>query len=497
MTDRELERRLNTALEHAAPNDLEGVLSRCKSQNGTVVPFERPKKRPGRRAAPWLAAACLALVLVGGGLGIHQYRQASTVASVISLDVNPSVELDVNSRERVIAAVPLNADANEILDGMDLKGTDLNTAINAIMGSLLKNGYVDELANSILISVEDDDAARGEALEEKLTTEIEQVLASAQVNGAILSQTLSGSSTLQQKADEYGISLGKATLIQSLVDGSSHLTFESLVGLSINELNLLVNSTAVQEESGGQSTGETNSSLHSVGTASQSGYIGVEAAKEAALNHAGVTAADAVFLEADYDYEDGRMVYEIEFAAGNTKYEYDVDASTGEVVKYEREGGQTAGTGTGSAAAQGDVGEAAARAAALNHAGVTEADTSGLTVKRDYDDGRLTYEIDFWAGNAEYEYVISAADGTVLKSKREEHPGAISAGQSIGRDAARDAALNHAGVSLNDAYELEVEEDFDERTPFYKVEFKAGGMEYEYEIDAQSGAILTYEADYD
>lgn len=33
-------------------------------------------------------------------------------------------------------------------------------AVNAIMGSLLKHGYVDELANSILISVEDDDAAR-------------------------------------------------------------------------------------------------------------------------------------------------------------------------------------------------------------------------------------------------------------------------------------------------------------------------------------------------
>ncbi|MFQ9917400.1 MAG: hypothetical protein ACLRWQ_14335 [Flavonifractor plautii] len=107
-------------------------------------------------------------------------------------------------------------------------------AVNAIMGSLLKHGYVDELANSILISVEDDDAARGAALEQKLTTEIGQVLDSAKVNGAILSQTLSGDSALQQKADEYGISLGKATLIQSLVDSSNHLTFESLVGLSIN-----------------------------------------------------------------------------------------------------------------------------------------------------------------------------------------------------------------------------------------------------------------------
>ena len=102
----------------------------------------------------WLAAACLALVVVGGGAGV-QYYQANAVASVISLDVNPSVELDVNRQEKGVSAVPLNADANEILDGMDLKGADLNVAVNAIMGSLLKHGYVDELANSILISVED------------------------------------------------------------------------------------------------------------------------------------------------------------------------------------------------------------------------------------------------------------------------------------------------------------------------------------------------------
>ena len=463
MTDQELEQRLRTALEHAAPDHLEALLSRCELRRGNVIPMTVPARKPRKKAAmAWLAAACLALVVVGGGAGV-QYYQANAVASVISLDVNPSVELDVNRQEKVVSAVPLNADANEILDGMDLKGADLNVAVNAIMGSLLKHGYVDELANSILISVEDDDAARGAALEQKLTTEIGQVLDSAKVNGAILSQTLSGDSALQQKADEYGISLGKATLIQSLVDSSNHLTFESLVGLSINELNLLANSTAVQtpDSAGGQtSTTASNPALNSVGTASQSAYIGVEAAKEAALTHAGVTSGDVVFLEADYDYEDGRMVYEVEFFAGNTEYEYDVDAATGAIVKHGRE--QKGGSLTsGGSTAQTDIGEAAAKAAAFAHAGVAEGDVRGLTVKRDFDDGRLTYELEFWAGTTEYEYEIAAADGSVLKSKREEHPNALPADQAIGRDAARDAALAHAGVALTDTYELEVEEELD------------------------------------
>lgn len=55
--------------------------------------------------------------------------------------------------------------------------------------------------------------------------------------------------------------------------------------------------------------------------------------------------------------------------------------------------------------------------------------------------------------------------------------------------------MAHAGVALTDTYELEVEEELDERTPCYKVEFKAGGMEYEYKIDARTGGVLTYEMD--
>ena len=57
--------------------------------------------------------------------------------------------------------------------------------------------------------------------------------------------------------------------------------------------------------------------------------------------------------------------------------------------------------------------------------------------------------------------------------------------------------MAHAGVALTDTYELEVEEELDERTPCYKVEFKAGGMEYSYDIAASDGAILSFEREKD
>ena len=450
MTDQELEQKLRTALEHAAPDDFQGVLSRISPKARTEqapIPFEAAARKKKRRWAPLAAAACLALVAAAGGGG--WYLQNNTVASVVSLDVNPSVTLNVNSKEKVLSAVPVNEDGGDILAGMDLTGVQLDVAMNAIVGALLTQGYVDELANSILITVEDDDAGRGARLQQELTDQADAILANTSVNGAILSQTIQNSQQLQELSDTYGITTGKAALIQTIVDtGNSLHTFEELVGLSINDLNLLYTSltTAPAEPSTGggtpgSGTAETAPAIQSSGQASDSAYIGVEAAKSAAFAHAGLDASQVTMGEVDFDYEDGRMVYELEFYANGAEYEYDIDASTGAVVKFSQEGGRTqtsssvgsggasgsapsgSGGGTAQTGAGGssspDIGSEAALAAALNHAEVSQDQVYDLEVKREYDDGRLEYEIEFKTGGWEYEYTISAADGTILDYERD------------------------------------------------------------------------------
>ena len=450
MTDQELEQKLRTALEHAAPDDFQGVLSRISPKARTEqapIPFEAAARKKKRRWAPLAAAACLALVVAAGGGG--WYLQNNTVASVVSLDVNPSVTLNVNAKETVLSAVPVNEDGGDILAGMDLTGVPLDVAMNAIVGALLTQGYVDELANSILITVEDDDAGRGARLQQELTDQADAILANTSVNGAILSQTIQNSQQLQELSDTYGITTGKAALIQTIVDnGNSLHTFEELVGLSINDLNLLYTSliTAPAEPSTGDGTSgsgtaaEPAPAIQSSGQASDSAYIGVEAAKSAAFAHAGLDASQVTMGEVDFDYEDGRMVYELEFYASGAEYEYDIDASTGAVVKFSQEGGRTqtsssagsggasgnvssgAGSGTAQSGAGGtatDIGREDALAAALNHAGVSQDQVYDLEVKREYDDGRLEYEIEFKTGGWEYEYTISAADGAILDYERD------------------------------------------------------------------------------
>lgn len=72
-------------------------------------------------------------------------------------------------------------------------------------------------------------------------------------------------------------------------------------------------------------------------TPSASNYISVDKAKEIALNHAGVKAADAIFVKAGLDWDDGRTEYEVEFYAGNTEYDYSIDATTGAIRSYDHD----------------------------------------------------------------------------------------------------------------------------------------------------------------
>jgi len=82
--------------------------------------------------------------------------------SIVSIDVNPSIELVINEKEIIKDVKVNNEDGNKILSNIKLNNVDLNTGINAIIASMLKEGYIDELKNSILITVENKDLSKGQ-----------------------------------------------------------------------------------------------------------------------------------------------------------------------------------------------------------------------------------------------------------------------------------------------------------------------------------------------
>lgn len=215
MKQEQVKQKVRQAVEHAAP-DYSDRLREAADQLSAAPAGPRRSRRP-RRLIAAVAAVAACAVLAVGALGIVRSQASQQGTAVVVLDVNPSILLSINSEERVLSVVAQNSDASRILDGMDLTGVQLNVAVNALIGSLLKNGYISELANSILISVEGADAQEAAQLQQRLTTEINELLAGFGIDGAILSQTLGQDDEVTALANSYEISRGKASLILELM----------------------------------------------------------------------------------------------------------------------------------------------------------------------------------------------------------------------------------------------------------------------------------------
>lgn len=466
MTNDQMERRLSAALDKTAPDDVDGVLSRCTERKGTVVPM----KKKNNRMKKWMqtVAACLAVLLLGGGGLLVQ--QAHAVTSVVSLDVNPSIELRVNSREKVVSCQALNQEAQAVLEdmdgGRDLKGVKADVAVNAIVGSLVRCGYLGSLSSAILISVEDKDQARAQRLQQELTGAVDGALAAGDSQAAVLSQTVQQDKELEKQAKANNISTGKAALIRQAMALNGSLTFEGLAQLSVEELRDLIEAGAPGMP------------------------IGMQAALEAAARYAGLTTADITDVDVDPELDENPAHYEVEFQVpGKGELEYKVEAYTGQVLS-----GPANVQPSTPVNPSGDIGMEAAKSAALKHAGLS---TAVFTkAERDYDDGRLEYELEFHTDSAAYEVTVDAATGRVLDYEKENLRGSTGS-TDIGAQAAKAAALKHAGLSESQVRELQAEWDNENGRAVYEVEFKSGGMEYDYVIDAATGAVLDHEVERD
>ena len=258
-------------------------------------------------------------------------------------------------------------------------------------------------------------------------------------------------------------------------------------------------------------------------TASAS-YIGVEAARSAALKDAGETEGD--FTNATLEERDGTVYYDVEFTAGGAKYEYAVDALTGSIIEAKKEGGddrkessassaasssqassESSGSQSGSSLsstpkaessqASGSTGlitEEEAASIAKEHAQVT--DCTLLPVQLDQDDGRQVYDVEFYtADGKEYDYEIDAATGEVLSYDYDaERQAAASGTASITEAEAKALVLAQVPGAAEENF-LEFKTDYDDGRLEYEGELFYDGMKYEFTVDGYSGTIREWESE--
>lgn len=244
-TERKILKRLNGAVDALVPDITGKLLQAEREQEHTekekieyeVIDFpegRKPRRRTiGRRLAAGLMTAAAACLLLTAGLS---FRVKLAVDSIIGIDVNPSIEITTNRYDKVIEVRALNEDAQTVIGTMDLRNVDYEIAINALIGSLVKNGYFAEAKNYILVSVENADAAKAEQMRGAITSDINNALAAGQRDAVIMNQQLSDTSGAESISNQYGISKNLAAFLEKLVELRPDLSYDQLADMSLSEL---------------------------------------------------------------------------------------------------------------------------------------------------------------------------------------------------------------------------------------------------------------------
>ena len=137
--------------------------------------------------------------------------------------------------------------------------------------------------------------------------------------------------------------------------------------------------------------------------------------------------------------------------------------------------------------------EAKPQEIALAHAGVNAADATITKSKLDYDDGRQVYELEWYANGAKYDYEVAVATGEIVNSGYEAKT-VVGTGNSatVSEATAKQTALSRVpGATAANIYKFKL--DFDDGRWEYEGEIRYGTMEYDFTIDANTGALLEWD----
>lgn len=492
MKREEIEKKLDTAVSGMIPEDMFKRIS----ENIVSVDAERMEKGMkkkfnifGKGFVGVAAAACVLFAV--GVVGVPYYGNNYVPDSHVDIDVNPGVEIVTNKKNKVLEVQSTNQDGAAVIDGMNLKNTELKVAVNALIGSMVQKGYIQNDNTGILVTVRNDNEDKANKVKAEVLNDINTALSTNSVQATVINQTVKTTVDAKKFATENNISIGKAVFVLNLAAKDTSLDAKELAKMKVSEIASLVvqkgidirdivdydsddsiweniadaiedmdedarkkeiaTSAAVENSTAAATTAQPATTQPAVTvapatTAAQSnntvGDIGIEKAKEIAMSHAGVSVGSVSFIKAKLDHEDGVKVYDIEFYSGNVEYDYEINAATGAIVSFDQ-----------------DI---------ENH----EIPTQPAAPTQPQ----------------------SAAPTQAATQPQTAAP-TQAASSVISVDKAKQIALSHAGVS--GASFTKVKLDTDDGVRVYEIEFKVGNVEYEYDIDASSGAIISSSSEID
>ena len=401
-----MEKELQEAVQNLIPNDLftritaelDSKEEGAKMEKVLVRRIESKRSSLGLKTVMQLVAACVALVLVVGG--IFYYRGNLMVDSLVDLDVNPGIELLTNQKNRVLEAYATNGDGDKVLSGMDLQNVDLQVALNAIVGSMVQQGYMTKDTKGVLVTVQNKDQKKADNLRKLVVKEMEIALSTEDMNAAVFHQVIySQNNNASAFARKNNISLGKAVFVLNLANKASSLNAKELAKMKISEIAKLVADKNIDIRDIIEYDSD-DSLWENIADA-------IEDINEGDDDYIVATIQQSTTQAVQVQPTETKAVAQTETQAA-TQTQPQTHAQTQPQTKLQTNAQPQTG---------GRISADKAKDIAFGHAGVSAGQVRELSVEYD-DDG--VYEIDFKVGNMEYDYEIGAVDGSIRKADVEQ-----------------------------------------------------------------------------
>lgn len=252
--------------------------------------------RPVRRRALPLALAACALALA---VGLYSYFRFFQIYSVVDLTVNPSFALALNRGNQVRNVTALNGDAEAILEGRSYRGWTLEATVENLLDGLAAQGYLTSADDAVDVAVNSKDADHGRALRET----VERCVA----------EKLSGFSQPDVPAP-------------SPTSGTVATPVPTPIATPY--------STPVPTPA---ATPVPTPAPTPAPTPTPSPQPTDPLSEEAVGDILRQRLPEAVLKELELDEDDGRWIYEAKLRHGDLKYEIELDAFTGEILKWEED----------------------------------------------------------------------------------------------------------------------------------------------------------------
>lgn len=228
-----IEQRYESAIKQMTPDLLEHILSQdiipMKEEDEIIQQSSNNKSR--KRQVAFLSA----MGVVAAAVFLMFFINRNIVVTSISLDVNPSFEIQLNKKDEVKRVIGVNTDGKKVVEQAGLKDKNLEETIEELMLVLEHNGYL-KSESAVLVSVQNKKEENAQNIEKKLKKQIKEICDNSPNKPKVYAQLVGEDRKVEEIAKSYHISKGRATFIYNMVEKNSEWKVEELASMSIEEL---------------------------------------------------------------------------------------------------------------------------------------------------------------------------------------------------------------------------------------------------------------------